>query len=674
MYKRQLYAGVGGAGPAAGQWYLRAPAGDVRSSINVEPAWDVTTGDPGVVVAVLDTGVRYDHPDLRAAASGGNLLPGYDMISDAATANDGDGRDADASDPGDWLTAAEVNQRGGLFYQCATGAEDSSWHGTQVAGLIAALTDNGIGMAGIARNVKILPVRVLGKCGGYDSDIIAGMRWAAGLTVPGVPANTHRAQVINMSLSGEAPCSAAYLQTVNDVTAAGTTVVVAAGNTSGHAVGTPANCSGVIAVSGLRHVGTKVGFSGLGPEVALSAPGGNCVNTAADSACLYPILTTSNAGTTGPAGSIYTDSYNPSLGTSFSTPLVAGTVALMYSARPAITPAQVRQGLQAAARPFPAPGSIAGDPQPPACTVPRYDASGNPVDQYECYCTTATCGAGMLDAGAALLIAKAGAGAGTGPAEGMWWAAPAGAEPGWGINIAQQDGALFATWFTFGPDGKPWWLVVRADRIAADIYSGTLYTGTGPPLSSAPFDPAKVVPVAVGTAAFTFAGSRDATFSTVVNGVAQNRAITLEVFGSKVPTCTWSAQANLAAATNFQDMWWAAPAGVESGWGLNLAHQGDTIFATWFTYGADGNPLWLVFAAPKAATNVYAGDVYTGTGPAFGTLPFDASQVTKSRVGTATLTFGDGNHATFAYAVNGIVGTKAITREIFGSAGGTVCE
>ena len=155
---------------------------------------------------------------------------------------------------------------------------------------------------------------------------------------------------------------------------------------------------------------------------------------------------------------------------------------------------------------------------------------------------------------------------------------------------------------------------------------------------------------------------------------AKSAKLTLEVFGSKVPTCTWSAQANLAAATNFQDMWWAAPAGVESGWGLNLAHQGDTIFATWFTYGADGNPLWLVFAAPKAATNVYAGDVYTGTGPAFGTLPFDASQVTKSRVGTATLTFGDGNHATFAYAVNGIVGTKAITREIFGSAGGTVCE
>src|ERR1019366_9687824 len=145
-----LYAsGVPGNGPAVGQWYLRAPVGQVLSSINVEPAWNVTTGNPGIVVAMVDTGVRFDHPDLLAVAAGDNLLPGYNMISDPAVANDGDGRDADASDPGDWVTAAEANDRTGPFYQCTTldpttgryVAEDSSWHGTQTAGLVAALTN-----------------------------------------------------------------------------------------------------------------------------------------------------------------------------------------------------------------------------------------------------------------------------------------------------------------------------------------------------------------------------------------------------------------------------------------------------------------------------------------------------------------------------------------------------
>src|SRR5262245_5127812 len=202
--------GVSGNGPAAGQWYLRAPAGEVRSSLNIEPAWAVTTGSPDVVVAVVDTGVRYEHPDLLEVAVGGHLLPGYDMTSDPAVANDGDGRDADASDPGDWVSQSDLSQLGGPFSGCAPSPEKSSWHGTQVSGVIAALTHNGIGMAGTAPSVRVLPVRVLGKCGGYDSDILAGMRWAAGLSVPGVPANPHPARVINISLGGTGLCSAAY--------------------------------------------------------------------------------------------------------------------------------------------------------------------------------------------------------------------------------------------------------------------------------------------------------------------------------------------------------------------------------------------------------------------------------------------------------------------------------
>ena len=398
----------GGGGPVSGQWYLRAPVGEVKSSLDVETAWNLTTGSPSVVVAVLDTGIRFDHPDLKTLALGGNLLPGYDMVSDLDTANDGGGRDADPSDPGDWLTLAEVNQVGGPFYQCDTAAANSSWHGTQTSGLIGALTNNGVGMASVGRNVRVLPVRVLGPCGGFDSDIIAGMRWAAGLAVPGLPTNPNPAKVLNLSLGGDGACSTAYQQAVTAVNAAGAVIVASAGNSSGHAVSSPANCTGVIAVAGLRHVGTKVGFSDLGSQISISAPGGNCVNTVG--ACLYPILTTSNAGTTTPvttaAGAIYTDAFNPSLGTSFSAPLVAGTAALMLSANPALTPAEVRSFMRSSARPFPTTGGAAGTVQ---CVAPA--AIGTPqTDQGECYCTTTTCGAGMLDAGAAVTAVVASAG------------------------------------------------------------------------------------------------------------------------------------------------------------------------------------------------------------------------------------------------------------------------
>jgi serine protease len=407
-----LYAaGAPGNGPAVGQWYLRAPSGDVRSSLNIEAAWAVTTGSPDVVVAVVDTGVRYEHPDLLEVAVAGNLLAGYDLNSDPTVANDGDGREADASDPGDWVTHAELSQPGNPFFGCTPFPQSSSWHGTQVSGLIAALTHNRIGMAGAAPGVRVLPVRVLGKCGGHDSDIIAGMRWAAGLSVPGVPANPYPARVINLSLGGDGPCSVAYQEAVDQVTAVGTVIVAAAGNSSGHAVATPANCSGIIAVAGLRHVGTKVGFSSLGPEVAISAPGGNCVNTEPNSPCLYPILTTTDAGTTVPVRSTYTDSFNTSLGTSYSTPLVAGVAALALSRHRTLTPPQVRQLLQGTARPFPSLGSVASSSTAPQCTPPQYNLLGMPTPQNECYCTTTTCGAGILDAGAALMAAKSGSGA-----------------------------------------------------------------------------------------------------------------------------------------------------------------------------------------------------------------------------------------------------------------------
>ncbi len=383
-------------GPVSGQWTLRAPSAGVTSAMNVEAAWARTQGSAGVVVALLDTGVRFEHPDLGRVANGGSLLPGYDFVSDSVVANDGDGRDADPSDPGDWVTHAESLTSG--FADCGTSS--SSWHGTSTASLVGAATHNGIGMAGTAPGVRVLPVRVLGKCFGTDADIQAGMLWAAGLPVDGVPANPHPARVINLSLGSAGTCNAAYQSVVDRITAAGVVIVAAAGNSAGGAVGEPANCRGVIAVLALRHVGTKVGFSDLGPEITIAAPGGNCVNIAVGSPCLYPIVSATNDGAQRPGTDAWTDSFNISVGTSFSSPLVAAAVGLMVSQRPELTPAHVRSALQATARPFPASGADNGpdDPTP----VAQCHAPSAGVEQLQCYCTRGLCGAGMVDAGAAV--------------------------------------------------------------------------------------------------------------------------------------------------------------------------------------------------------------------------------------------------------------------------------
>ncbi|MBC7731559.1 MAG: S8 family serine peptidase [Bacteriovorax sp.] len=395
------YAGGQSGTPVVGQWYLRAPnsssivdATSVLSAINAEAAWAITTGKRSVVVAVLDTGVRPEHPDLA-----GKLLPGYDFISNAGNANDGDGRDADPTDPGDGVTAADV----GTVKGCKTiDIGPSSWHGTQTAGMIGAASNNGIGMASVGHDVMLLPVRVLGKCGGYDSDIQDAMKWAAGIAVPGVPANPNPAKVINLSLGAADTCSAAYIDVLQLVAAQGVVVVAAAGN-DGLTVGTPANCPGVIAVAGVRHAGTKVGYSDLGTEIAISAPAGNCVNTTGS--CLYPLLTTSNDGVQAPGASIYTDGdVHITLGTSFSAPLVAGTVALMFSQNELLKPRQILRAIQATARAFPSSGApaiqiVTGGPfsTVSACTAPTSVAQS-----YECYCTTSTCGAGLLDTGLAV--------------------------------------------------------------------------------------------------------------------------------------------------------------------------------------------------------------------------------------------------------------------------------
>src|SRR6266853_688752 len=389
------------------QWYLQQSSATTPSAVDAVTAWDTTTGGigttgtTGIIIADLDPGVRFEHPDLQWAGSGGRLLPGYTFISDTFVANDGDAQDTDASDPGDWVTQADSGQP-----ECAnlpTGSTfpiPSSWHGTRVSGLLGALSNNGVGIAGVTWSAWVLPVRVLGKCGGLDSDIVTGMLWAAGVPVSGVPNNPYPARIENMSLGGTGTCPQLYADVIGQLTAKGVLVVASAGNEGGP-VDAPANCAGVAAVAGLRHAGTKVGYSSLGPEVALSAPAGNCVNTTAGSPCLYPITSTTNQGTTTPAADGYTDQLsNPNLGTSFSAPLVSGIAGLMLAVNGNLTSAQLIVRLKEGSLPFPqtSPGTV---PSPPMCHVPTGPSD---VQASECICTLdgRTCGAGMASASGAL--------------------------------------------------------------------------------------------------------------------------------------------------------------------------------------------------------------------------------------------------------------------------------
>ena len=208
------------------QWYLQNTQ---ASASNFSAAWDLGTGTRQTVVAVLDTGIP-DHPDLR-----NKLVPGYNFISDPVLAMNGMGRSANPTDPGDYIDA---NVRNDPTFVSACGTENlasdknSSWHGTQVAGLIAAQANNAYGMAGAGWDLRILPVRVLGKCGGRDSDILAAMLWSAGLPVSGIPNNPNPARIINLSLGSTTPCSKSYASVLAQLSGKAV-VVAAAGNDGG---------------------------------------------------------------------------------------------------------------------------------------------------------------------------------------------------------------------------------------------------------------------------------------------------------------------------------------------------------------------------------------------------------------------------------------------------------
>ena len=298
-------------------WGLQSGAGGIKA----DQAWNTTTG-AGVVVAVLDTGYA-DHTDLNA-----NLLQGYDFISNSRVAGDGNGRDTDAHDVGDYYRK-----------------DPSSWHGTHVSGTVAAVGNNSHGVVGAAYGAKVVPVRVLGRGGGYTSDIVDGIVWAAGGTVSGVPANANPAEVINMSLGGSGSCSSTYQNAINAAVSRGTTVVVAAGNSNADASGfTPASCGNVINVAATNKAGTRASYSNYGSSIDVAAPGGDSPD------CTTLIVSTGNSGTKDPT----TENYSCMAGTSMASPHVAATVALMQSvASNPLTPAQVESILKSTLRPFP---------------------------------------------------------------------------------------------------------------------------------------------------------------------------------------------------------------------------------------------------------------------------------------------------------------------------------
>ncbi|MER6955259.1 MULTISPECIES: S8 family serine peptidase [unclassified Streptomyces] len=315
----------------AKQWDLF----ESTAGMNVPGAWTTSTGT-GVTVAVIDTGY-VAHTDLAA-----NIVSGYDFIGDTAVSVDGDGRDSNPADPGDWYNAND----------CGSGipASNSSWHGTHVAGTIAAVTNNGKGVAGIAYGAKISPVRVLGKCGGYDSDIIDAITWASGGTVSGVPANSNVAKVINMSLGGDGACTSATQSAITAAVNRGTTVVVAAGNESDNVANhSPGNCNNVISVAATNRTGAKASYSNYGSLVDISAPGGQTSTGTANG-----ILSTLNSG----AKTASSESYAYYQGTSMATPHIAGLVALMKSANSTLTPAQIETAIKNNARAL--PGACSG--------------------------------------------------------------------------------------------------------------------------------------------------------------------------------------------------------------------------------------------------------------------------------------------------------------------------
>lgn len=558
------------------QWHLREPTVSA-GGINAVDAWDLTTGDPNLVVAVVDSGVLR-HQDL-----GGRLLAGYDFIANTFNANDGNARDVDATDAGDWLTAAEAAQLDRT-------AKPSSWHGTHVAGTIAATGNNGFGVSGINWKSKILPVRVLGKGGGYLSDIADGIVWAAGGSVPGIPANTTPARVINLSMGAGGTCSQTTQAAISYAVGQRAVVVVAAGNESTSASSSqPANCSGVIAVGAVGARGQMASYSNFGAAVALSAPGGDPGN---DSGVL-------SLGDTGQQRPVNDSSLLAAYGTSMAAPHVAGVASLILSVNPALGPADVKAILQSTARAFP---------------------TGTGHD-----CSPSLCGAGIVNAGSAVrAAANATAGVVSAiPQSGVWWNP---AESGRGYVIEIRDGKLNFGGYLYDESGRATWVASGpAAMLSNTSYSGTLESFSGgQTLTSAYKAPTGRTPL--GNVSIQFTSQTTATLTWP---------------GGTVPIQRFRFNDNSGASTGFMPeagVWWN-PA--ESGRGFAIEVQNGSIYVAGFMYDATGNPTWHLAGGPLSASNTFSGSFVQFAGGQTLAGAYRQATVANPNVGSINLRFID---------------------------------
>lgn len=597
------------------QWNLGTGPGGIRA----QAAWDVTQGSSNVAVAVVDSGVLPNHPDLA-----GRLFPGMDTITDPARARDGDARDSNPTDMGTYGSATE----------CGGTAATSSWHGTHVAGIIGANTNNGVGIAGVDWRARLVPVRALGRCGsGATSDIVDGMAWAAGVPVPGLPANANPARIVNASLSGAGSCDA-YAGVLFDLFDRGVVLVAAAGNENADALQyRPGNCALTLTVSSVGPTGEKASYSNYSSTIDVSAPGGDSSvrNDVTDE-----IGSTKGGGTEAHDG---TYRYVYGQGTSQAAPHVAGVAALVLSVAPNLTLAQIRDTIQRTARAYPAGSRCA---------------------------TARDCGPGILDAAAAVNRARSINGTSTNYSA-LWYRA---SEDGWGLNFQQQGDILFGTWFTYDAAGNATWYVMpNMRRVSDDYFEGPMYATTGTPLHQINGSRATRSVTEVGAAGVQFFNSDRAFFYATLNGTSLTKQVRVQQF-STLPTCEFTTGSR-AGATNYTDLWYNA---AEDGWGINLAQQGDIIFATWFTYNNNNAPGWLVSdALRRTGPQTFSGPLYVTTGKRPQDISGTSAILSVEAAGTLTLNFQDGEHGTMSYTVAGTSGTKSIARQVW-SAPLSICR
>ncbi len=565
------------------QWHLDEPE-SVAGGINAVGAWDITQGSPSVVVAVVDSGILA-HSDLAA-----QVLPGYDFVSTTLHSNDGNGRDNDPSDPGEWISANETGTYG------EDKAKPSTWHGTHVAGIVAAAGNNASGVVGVAWRSRILPVRVLGKGGGTTSDITDGIVWAAGGNVPGVPANPYPAKVINLSLGGSGVCSQTYQNAIDFARSKGAVVIVAAGNdTVDMADASPANCAGVISVAAVSKTGALASYSNFGSGVTLSAPGGDSGGG---------IFSTGDMGITTP---LHDNSFIYAQGTSMAAPVVSGVAALMLAVNPALTPDQIKAMLVYSASKFP---------------------TGTKSD-----CTPLKCGAGIVNALSAVRAAASGPAGQVLPVpQSGWWWNPAQAGTGYALEI-RNDG-LFMAGFQYDASGAPTWFVASGTMTDAMHFTGDAIPYSGGQTLKGVFKP---------TTAGTSLGVLNLAFSDANHGsITWPNGVVTTIQRFDIDN-VHSASLSQTGFTPEAGWWWNA---AEPGRGFALEIQGTNFFIAGFMYDDLGKPTWYVSNGQMASATRYVGNWMTyGFGQTMGGA-YKAPVVTNDHAGTLSIDFSDTRNGT----------------------------